>query len=208
MESLKSQIKFMQEIEDKEIIEDATEQARKIIEEAQEKAEKIKNQKMKEVLEEIQEREASELELTKAEGIKKISNVKFELLEEVLAKSMEKLKEISSDFSPLYQESLEKLIIEATTKMKEFEFEILTNSRDNKFVKEKLTELEKEISKLRGASVSLQVNEEALNILGGAIIRTIDKRKIFSNTLEARLTKAKQEMLDKIFVSLFEGAEG
>jgi V/A-type H+-transporting ATPase subunit E len=208
MENLKSQVKFMQEIEANEIIEDATERAKKIIEEAEEKAEKIKNQKIKEVIEELREREEFELELTMAEGKKKISNVKFQLLEGVLSNSIEKLNEISSSFSPLYQKCLEKMIIEAAIKMNELMLEILTNSRDNEFVKEKLAELEQEISKSRGVPVSLKVNEEALNILGGVVVRTADKRKIFNNTLEARLTKAKQEMLDKILVSLFEGAEG
>jgi len=207
MENLKSQIKFIQEIEAEEIIKEAEEQAKKIVKEASEKAEKVKDQKMREVSEKLHEREASELAMTKLGGRKKILNVKSQLVEEALAKTIEKLKEIGSSGKPMYKDSLERLVIEALTKLKGTEFRILTNSRDKKFIKESLSELEKKISKSKGASISLQVSEETQNTLGGVIVQTKDKKQIFNNTLEARLARVRQEMVGKIFDSLFEGAK-
>jgi V/A-type H+-transporting ATPase subunit E len=207
MENLKAQVKFTQEIEAREIVEDATEQGRKMIKEAEEKATKVKSQKTEEVSEKLREKEASELDSARLEERKKISNVKLQLEDEALAQATERLKEIVTDSSLVYQESLRKLIIEAAVEIRATDLEILTNSRDKEFVKGRLTELKKEISKLKGVQVSLKIGEEALNTIGGAIVRDRDKKQIFNGTFEARLTKVKQEMLSKISVSLFEGAE-
>ena len=207
MENLKSQIKFMQEIEAKEIIEDATEQAKKTIKEAEEKAAKIKSQKTEEVSEKLREKEASELDSARLEERKNLSNVKFQLEDEAVAQAMKKLKEIITDSSSAYQESLKKLIIEAAAEIRATDLEILINSRGKEFVKGRLAELKKEISKRKGAEVSLKISEESLNTIGGVIVRDKDKKQIFNGTFEARLTKVKQELFSEISASLFEGAE-
>jgi len=207
MENLKSQIKFMQEMEAKEIIEDATEQARKIMKEAEEKAAKIKSKKTKEVSENLNEKEAAELDSARLEEKKKISNAKSQLQDEALTQAMEKLEKISSDSSPRYQESLKKLIMKAAAKIRATDLEILINSRDREFIKDRLAELKKDISRLKGTQVSLKVSDEALKTIGGAIVRDKDKRQIFNSTLEAGLTKARQELLGEISASLFEETE-
>jgi V/A-type H+-transporting ATPase subunit E len=208
MENLKSQIKFTQEIEAKEIIEDAIEQARRIIKEAEETATKIKRQKTEEVAEKVREKEASELDSARLEGRKKISNVKFQLEDEALAQAMDRLKEIVTTPSSVYEESLKKLIIAAAAEIRATDLEIVTNSRDKEFVKSSLAELKKEISKMKGAQASLKISEESLNTIGGTMVRDKDKKQIFNNTYEARLTQVKKKLLGEISVSLFEGAEG
>jgi V/A-type H+-transporting ATPase subunit E len=207
MENLKSQIKFTQEIEAKEIVEDAAEQARRIIKEAEEKAAKIKSQKTEDVSEKLREKEASELDSARLEERKKISNFRFQLEDEAFAKAMEKLKEIITSSSSTYQENLKKLIIAATAEIRANDLEILTNSRDREFVRSILAELKKEISKLKSVQVSLKIGEESLSTIGGAIVRDKDKKQIFNSTFEARLTEVKQKLLAEISASLFEGAE-
>jgi V/A-type H+-transporting ATPase subunit E len=207
MENLKSQIKFTLEIEIKEIIEDATEQTRRTIKETEEKATKIKAQKTEEVLDKLREKEASELDSARLEEKKEILNVKFQLEDEVLTRVMERLKEIITNSSSTYQKSLEKSIITAASEIRATDLEILTNSRDKKFVKSRLAELKKEISKLKGVQVSLKVSGESLNTIGGAIVRDKEKRQIFNSTFEAKLTEAKQKLLGEISASLFEGVE-
>jgi V/A-type H+-transporting ATPase subunit E len=208
MENLKSQIKFTQEIEAKEIIEDAIEQARRIIKEAEETATKIKSQKTEEVAEKVREKEASELDSARLEGRKKISNVKFQLEDEALAQAMDRVKEIVTSPSSVYEESLKKLIIAAAAEIRATDLEIVTNLRDKEFVKSRLAELKKEISKMKGAQASLKISEESLNTIGGTMVRTKDKKQIFNNTYEARLTQVKKKLLGEISASLFEGAEG
>jgi vacuolar-type H+-ATPase subunit E/Vma4 len=197
----------MQEIEAKEIIEDATEQARRTIKEAEEKATKIKSQKTKEVSEKLREKETAELDSARLEERKRISKVKFQLEDEALAQAMERLKENIAHSRSAYQESLMKLIVEAAVEIRATDLEILTNSSDREFVEGRLTELKKEISKLKRARVSLKIGEETLSTIGGAVVRDIVKKQIFNGTFEARLTKIKQGLLSEISVSLFEGAE-
>jgi len=197
----------MQEIEAKEIIEDANDQAKATIKEAEQKAAKIKSQKMEEVSERLREKEASELDSARLEERKKISNVKFQLEDEAVAQAMERLKELVTRSSSAYQESLKKLIIEAASEIRASDLEILTNSRDKELVKGRLAELKKEISRLKGTQVSLKIGEEALNTIGGAIVRDKGRKQIFNATLEARLTQIRQELLSEISATLFEGAE-
>jgi V/A-type H+-transporting ATPase subunit E len=197
----------MHEIEAKEIIEDAAEQAERIIKEAEEKAAKIKSQKTEEVSEKLREKEASELDSARLEERKKISNFKFQLEDEALTQAMERLKEIITSSSSRYQESLKKLIVAATAEIRANDLEILTNSRDREFIKGKLAELKEEISKLKGRQVSLKISDESLTTIGGAIVRDKEKKQIFNSTFEARLTEVKQKQLGEISASLFEGAE-
>lgn len=207
MENLKSQIKFIHEMEAEELVEEAEEEARKTVKEAEERAAQIKKEKMQEVSEKLHDREASELAVTKLDGKKKILNLKSRLVEEAITKSIDKLKTIVEGGKAQYKNSLERLITEGATKLKGTQFQILTNSGDKKLVKESLKELEKKISKLKGATVSLQIGEETLKTLGGTIVQTMDKRQAFNDTLEARLTWIRQEKIGEIFDSLFKGAE-
>jgi V/A-type H+-transporting ATPase subunit E len=207
MENLKSQLKFLRDIEAKEVIEKAEEQARKILQEAEEKAEKMRSQKMTEVSEKMKEKETAEVALTNLEGKKKISGIRFQLFEETLAKASAKLGELGASDKLAYKERLERLIIEAATRLKGNELEILTNAKDRKLVKERLKELERKLSKLKNAPVTLQLSEETPNMMGGAMVRTIDKRQIFNNTWEARMASLRQEMVDKVFAQLFAGVE-
>lgn len=207
MENLKSQIRFVHEMEAEELVEEAEEEARKTIKEAEERAAQIKKEKMQEVSEKLHDREASELAVTKLEGKKKILNLKSRLVEDAIAKSTERLKTIVEGGKAQYRESLERLVVEGATKLKGTQFQILTNSRDKKLVRDSLKGLEKEISKLKGATISLQIGEDTLNALGGIIVQSRDKRQLFNNTLEARLSWIRQEKIGKIFDSLFKGEE-
>ena len=207
MENLKSQLRFLQEIEAKEITEQAEKQAKEILQEAKQKAEKIRNEKMKEVSEKLREKETTEIASVKLEGKRNLSVAKFQLFEETLTKTSTKLREIGTTDKVLYKESMERLITEAATRLNANELEILTNSNDKKLVKERLKDLEKKLAKQKNAPVSLLLSDETPSITGGVIVRTKDKRQIFNNTWEARLARVREEMADKIFVQLFAGAE-
>lgn len=207
MENLKSQIKFMQEIEAKEAIEEAEEQAKLIIKNAEEEAERIKKQKTKEILEELQEKEASDMQISVLNQKRRISNVRYQLIDKVFSEAVATLEKISNNLEPRYKTSLKKLILEAAKRIQGSELEILVNSRDRKFLEGKLNELRRTISKEKNMPIVLKISEEELNAQGGVIVRDKDRRQIFNNTFEARLAEARQEMIGKISESLFEGLD-
>jgi|SRR5271157_661386 len=207
MENLKSQVKFMNEIEAKEIVEEASEQSQKIIKDAEGEAAKITERKMKETEETFQEKETSELESAKLEQKRKISNLKTELLTQAIDESTAILKKMSEDQTSQYKESLNKLIVEAVTAIQASDMEILSNHRDQEVIKQELQELKKKPQKRKGKQLNVIVSEETLDCLGGIIVRDKDKKRIFNNTFEARLAKARQELGNKMFIDLFEGKE-
>jgi vacuolar-type H+-ATPase subunit E/Vma4 len=206
-EDLKSHLKFLFETEVHETIEDAEEQSSKIIEETKKRADEIRNQKMREILQKTQEREAATLSLAKIEQRKKIARVKSQLLEEIFVESMKRLSELNTESEPKHRASFEKLVVEAATRLDGTELEILTNARDKKYVKEDMMKLEKKISSVKKTSARLSIADEELKISGGVIVRIVNGRQIFNNTWEARLGKVKQEMAGQILGLLFKGAE-
>lgn len=207
MENLKSQVKFMNEIEAKEIVEEASEQSQKIIKDAEGEAAKIAKRKMKETEETFQERETSELESAKLEQKRKISNLKTELLTQAIDEATTILKKMSEDQTSQYKESLNKLIVEAVTAIQVSDIEILSNHRDQEVIKQELQELKKKLQKRKGKQLKVIASEETLDCLGGIIVRDKGKKRIFNNTFEARLAKARQELGNKMFIDLFEGKE-
>lgn len=206
MENLKNQVDFLHEMEAKEIIEEAKERAEKIIREAKERAEKIRSQKMEEKSKELDEKEEQDLAKAKTDSKNKILNTKFGLFEETMTKAEEQLrKTVANDKK--YSESLCKLIVDATTKLSGTEFEILTNSRDKEFVSKNLKQIEDKVYSVKSKQARLRMGKETIETMGGAIIKTADKKQIFNNTLEARTVTFRNESGQKIFEMLFEGTE-
>ena len=203
MENLKSQIRFIQEIQTKETIDNAKQQAKKIIEDATKKSDEIRSKKMTELEIRLREKEAYEIAVGKLEGKKKALNVKFHLLEETFENARVELQQFAGSKTSLYEESLEKFIVEAASKLNGTEMEILTNPKDRDFVNSRIKELEKGISKLKHARANLRVSQEMLDNFGGVVVRTADKEQVFDNTMEARLTRIRQTNRNEIFDSLF-----
>jgi len=206
MENLKAQVRFLHEMEAKEIVEEATSKAEKILAEAQEKAEKTRNQKMTEKSRAVEEKGERDLAQAKTDGRNKILNARFRLFEETMAEFEEHLCEIVND-DARYSESLNRLIAEAASKLSGNEFEIVTNSRDKESVSKNLEQLKNRISSLKHQQVKLRIGKETIDTIGGAMVRTVDKKQIFNNTLEARIDEFRKESGQKVYEVLFEGAE-
>jgi len=207
MENLKSHVKFIHEIETQEILDVAKKKAQQKISDAKEKAETQKNQMVAKISEELNEKEQMELALIERSSKNKLLNLKYHLYEEAISKSKNYLKKFIRKNRAKYASSLNNLIIEAAMKLSGNEFEILLNSFDAELVEANLKQLEDKISSLKDEQIKIRVSKETLNAMGGAIVRTIDKKQIYNNTLETRLAKFTAESGQKIMETLFEGAK-
>ena len=205
MENLKSQVDFLHEIEAKEIMEEAKDKVEKSIREAQAKAEKIRSQKMEEKTKELDEKEERDLANAKTVSKNEILKVRYALFEETMNKAQEQLKKAVNEKK--YTENLRKLIIDAAIKLNGTDFEVLTNSRDKEFVNKNLKQIEEQISTSKKKQVHIKIGKETIETIGGATVRTIDKKQIFNNTLESRTANFRNESGQKIFEMLFEGSE-
>lgn len=205
MQELKSQIEILRDAEIEEILKAAKTQAEDIIKEAKNQAQRIKQQKMKQLTESLQEEEDVKLQTMRLTSKGEVLKVKSELLDEAIAYSRQILQDLNK--KPRYKDALRALITEAAVKLKGNELEILVNANDAVYVKDTIKKLEKIVSEAKKAKVRLFVMEESLDCLGGTIVRTKDGAQIFSNTLDARLSKVRIEMAGRIANLLFEGAE-
>ena len=99
-------------------------------------------------------------------------------------------------------EFLAKLIVEAVEQLDSKELTVSTD-------KESYTTLEKAISKALkklGKDIKLTLGDP-IETRCGVIVRSIDGRSFYDNTIEARIESAKSELLGKVYDILFGGGE-
>jgi len=205
MEDLKSQLDFLKEVEVKEIIEEARQRAARLISEAHAKAEEIRKREASDILKKTRETETKELEAAMLEQKRKTMNLKFQLIEDALHESLDRIKQMVNEGASPYKDSLESFVIEATSQMTGSEFELIVSSGDVEFIKRKLRRMEKQLSAMKNTVVALKISDEPLRSVGGLVVRSSDRKQIFNNTLEARLARVRQEKLPEISKVLFEG---
>ena len=206
MEALKSQLNFLKEVQVKEIIEEAKDQAAKLVKDARAKAEQIKSKERREALQKAREMEEQELESARVQGRRKAMDARFQFIDMALGKSLDRLRELTDRQDPAYVNRIERFADEAIATMVGTEFEVILNPRDMAFVKQKLRGIEKRVSTVKGAPTKLRISDEPLSSIGGVMVRSKDGKQIFNNTLEARLAKIRQEMLPRVADILLEGA--
>jgi V/A-type H+-transporting ATPase subunit E len=207
MENLKARLEFTGKIEIKEIIEEANNQAAKLLSEAKAKAQQVRTKETEEILQKLREKETQELESSRLQRKRAITNLRSQLVEAAFAESFEKTKKLVEQAAVTYRKSLEKSIALAVVKTEGVEFELILNPIDIAYVKTKLKRIEKEVSTIKNVPVTLRVSDEPLQSVGGVVIRSSDEKQIFNNTLEARFAKIKQEAVFKVSEILFEGAK-
>jgi V/A-type H+-transporting ATPase subunit E len=207
MEELKSRLMFLQEVEIKEITEDAKKQAEIIINRARAEAERTKNEETEKIRREAQQLEENQLETEELMGRRRLADVRFQLIEKAFKEAFDRLANLAETSDKSYVNSLDKLVLEAAQEITEENLEVMAHPRDQKYLRQKLRKLEADISSNREKPTQVRIGEEPLNSVGGIALRTIDGKKIFNNTIEARIAKTRQEQLIQISKLLFEGNE-
>jgi vacuolar-type H+-ATPase subunit E/Vma4 len=74
-------------------------------------------------------------------------------------------------------------------------------------VSKNLKRIEDKVYSVKSKQARLRMGKETIETIGGAIIKTTDKKQIFNNTLEARTVTLRNESGQKVFEMLFEGTE-
>jgi V/A-type H+-transporting ATPase subunit E len=198
MEDLKAQLDFLKNAQVQEIIEEAKDQAAKIVSEAQAKAEQIKIKETEQALQKARGNEEQELESVRLQAKRKVLNARFQHIDMVLEKSLDRLRELTDRQDPSYVKAVERYVVEAATSIGGAEFEVVVSPRDAAAIKQRLRRLEKDISTIKGSPTKLKMSDEPLRSIGGVVVRSTDGKQIFNDTLEARLAKVRQEMAPKI----------
>jgi len=197
------------------LIERFLEKREEIIAEAEKRAEEILNQareRRKKLLTEgrVDQMRATGTDLkaikdkilgkAETEGRRKIMEMRGELISKVFDGAENRLRAIAEgrDKTVDYDEILLRLILEAASAIGEQELTIAVNERDKKILKKELKVLEKKMSKALGRDIKLIIGRKPIDSIGGAILYDNAKRKIFYNTLEAKLQKARSMMAAEV----------
>ena len=171
----------------KEIIDEARERVRKTLVEERETQLRLAGTDLKAVRDKI-------LGESEQGGRRKLMEARKETISRVFSDVENRLRAIAEgrDKSVGYHEVLLKLISEAASAVGEMDLVIAMNKRDIEYLMKELGRIESAISKALGHEVKLTVEEEPIDCLGGVILYDRSKRKIFYNTLDGRLLKARK----------------
>jgi len=203
-ESLKIYIKSRVEEEEKKIISEAENTANKIFEEAKGKTVRVKDEKFRKVKKEMDEKEKAEISMAKMDGRKRVMDVKEEILKKTYDEVEKRLKNFSSGkTSEKYQDILTTLAIEAVSNMDSKEVRISANKNDLDALRKNIQVIESTVLKMRGNKVDIELDNKAIDTIGGVIAHSIDGKQIHNNTLEAGLRRTFEELRGKILTMLF-----
>jgi len=170
----------------KEIIDKARETARKILMEEREAQMKLAGTDLRAVKDKV-------LGKAHEEGRRKVASAREEVISRVFSQVENRLRTIAEgkDTFADYHNMLSRLILEGASAIGDKELMISANERDRKHLVRELEKIERTTKKALGYEVRLIVEEGPIDCLGGVILCDRSKRKIFYNTLEGRLQKAR-----------------
>ncbi len=193
-----------EELEAERIIEEARRRAEEIVREAERRAEEILKARVEEARRAARRKLRLELHRARLEGSTRLQKVKNELLERVFDEATARLREFVERSREEYARVLRDLIVEALEALGEGEFVVLVNKRDWNLAGSMLPSIEEE-ARRRGRSLKLHLGEEAVDVMGGAVILSADGRVIYNNSLEARLEHVKNMLAGEVLRILMGG---
>jgi vacuolar-type H+-ATPase subunit E/Vma4 len=200
---IKLHIKKETESEIQEILQKAEDEAKAIIEEARKRATTIRKEQEQKRIQENLSKERSELSILRISQKAKTSQIKAELLDRTFEEAQKRINQLTRDTgSPTYKELLTKLVVEGVSKMKSSKFVIQSNQATGDLLKKNLKEISKSTSEIKGEEVELRILPNPATP-PGVIIQSTDEIEYYNNTLESRLTGARERLRGEIYGLLF-----
>lgn len=190
---------FIQRVVDRrdKILANSRERAARILDKAREEAARIQEvskQQVKEIMSSrfrtIRERVLGEAEM---EGRRRLMSVRDEIISSVFEEYFSRIKRLAmeEETSDAYGRLLMKLIKEAAESLGGDSFIIYANSRDTKHLRKDMEQIKKKLETI-SPDISLKLSDQPIDCIGGVIIENDTRTKIYYNTLESRVIKARK----------------
>ncbi|MCD7781882.1 MAG: V-type proton ATPase subunit E [Methanosphaera sp.] len=125
-----------------------------------------------------------------------------ELIEKAFNVASEKIEAQASENSTEYVESLKVMIKDAAIQVGSNQLEILVREDDVDNVIAMVDEVSEYITKETGEETSFIIGEP-VDIIGGAIVRTVDGEVEVKNTIEARMLRYRKYLRSEVAKKLF-----
>ena len=180
-----------------EMVAKADADAKAILEAAEKEAQRIKSETDRQilnivasVLRGVRDRIIGGVEL---DSRKQLMVAREETLQQLYGDAEAKLKELTADKKE-YHEILMKLIAEAVKAIGGEEFFVSANDIDLTNLKNNHKKLEADIAKMVGYKVTLNLDASPISAIGGVVVKNTAGTKVYHNTLEGRIAKARPKL--------------
>ena len=186
-----------------DILVKAEEQSRRILEAAERERDRIKTESEKQImniigseLRAIRDRIVGKADLV---GRKMLMQAREEILSSLFDEAKSRLTSIAdSRYGGVdYHEIIYRLLIETISSMGGEEFIISANERDLAYLRDNLEAVKNQVGG-RMSELKMSLDEKAINAIGGVVVRNKEGDKVFHNTLESRLIKARRRTEAKV----------
>jgi len=204
---LKSEIEGKAEEEASRILQEAKVEAERMISEANARAESLKDERTKALIRELETEGRAELAIARMNKKGELLRVKSEWANRVFEESGKRIGQIAEKGTAEYRELLGKLVLEGIAKIKGNEFIVEANSRDVELIRKELRTIMETAAKIKNEKVEVRTRAFGAASLGGVVVTTKDMAQYYNNTLEARLSVARQNLGGEVYKILFKGGE-
>jgi V/A-type H+-transporting ATPase subunit E len=199
---MQNEIQRRAQQESKKILSEAKKEAQGIINSSKDRSEKIRVEKIKPEAATMRRKIIGSAEL---DGRKSIINAKEEILSKVFDFTRERLQKIAQgkDKEFNYEEIIFNMIKEAALKIDEDRLMIAANKTDHSHLSSKLSSIKQKLSKELNRKVDLEIVKDPHDYIGGVIVYNANRKKIYNNTIEGRLSELRSRMRGIISKDLF-----
>ena len=204
---LKSEIQRRAEEEAARILEDATKEAEKLVAEARSKLESLREEKTRSLMRSLETEERAELAISRMDQKGEILQTKSQWADRVFEEAGKRLAEMADKGGSDYRELLSKLILEGILKTQGNKFIAEVDSKDVDAIKKELKPILDRSAKIKNEKIELEIKALSTDSMGGIILSTEDMTRYYNNTLEARLSSARQNLAGEIHKIMFKAGE-
>ena len=185
-----------------EIISKATAESEKILAEGQVQAENEKQSILDSAEKQADMKYQQVISEAKVNARRKELEAREELIEKAFRVASEKIEKQASDNSANYVESLKTMIKDASLQVGGNQLEILVREDDVENVKSMIDEVSKYVASESGKETSFIIGEP-IDIIGGAVVKTVDGEVEVKNTIEARMLRYGKYLRSEVAKTLF-----
>ena len=182
-----------------EIISKAKAESEKIIADGEAKAQIEKEQILDSANKQADMKYQQIISEAKVNSRRKELEAREELIEKAFRIASEKIEKLAS---ANYVESLKVMIKDASIQVGSTQLEILVREDDVENVKSMIDEVSEYVTKETGNETSFVIGEP-IDIIGGAVVKTVDGDVEVKNTIEARMLRYRKHLRSEVAKKLF-----
>lgn len=185
-----------------EILSKASKQCDEITEAGNVKAEEEKNNILASANKQADMKYQQIISEAKVNSRKKELESREELIDKAFRVASEKIEKQASENSANYVEALKTMIKDASLQVGGSQLEILVRADDVDNVKSMINEVSEYVTSQSGNETSFIIGEP-IDIIGGAIVKTVDGEIEVKNTIEARMLRYRKYLRSEVAKKLF-----